>query len=138
MAVVYISFFVILAVVLITVSVGWAAIEARRKKKVVGMLETVAGKTPGVETTVLKDLGETREDGLTRLLANLNISKNIEAHIHQAGLDWTVEKLLYLPLAIVCGAIMFLAVFVLGATLCFWTVESVEVSSSFDDASSRT
>jgi tight adherence protein B len=93
MTIVYISFFVILAVVLITVSLGWAALEAQRKKKVVGMLETVAGKMPAAETTVLKDLGEQREGALTRLLANLDISKKIQAHIHQAGLDWTVGKL---------------------------------------------
>jgi tight adherence protein B len=94
MAIVYISFFVILAVVLITVSLGWAALEAQRKKKVVGMLETVAGKMPAAETTVLKDIGETREDVVTRLLANLDLSKKLHAQIQQAGLDWSVGKLL--------------------------------------------
>jgi tight adherence protein B len=106
MTIVYISFFVILAVVLITVSLGWAALEAQRKKKVVGMLETVAGKMPAAETTVLKDLGEQREGALTRLLANLDISKKIQAHIHQAGLDWTVGKLASMSaIAAVVGAV---------------------------------
>jgi len=107
MTIVYISFFVILAVVMITVSVGWAALEAQRKKKVVGMLETVAGKTPAPETTVLKDPGEQREDALTRLLANMDLSKKIQAHIHQAGLDWTVGKLMLMSaVAAVAGAVV--------------------------------
>ncbi len=93
MGIVYLSFFVILAVVLITVSLGWAALEAQRKKKVVGMLETVAGKMPEAETTVLKDAGVSREDIVTRLLANLDLSKKLHAQIQQAGLDWTVGKL---------------------------------------------
>ena len=43
------------------------------------------------------------------------------------SIDWTLAKVLYLPLVIVCGAVMFLSIFLLGATLCFWTVESIEV-----------
>lgn len=107
MAIVYISFFVILAIVLITVSVGWAALEAQRKKKVVGMLETVAGKTPAPETTVLKDSAVQREDVLTRLLANLDLSKKVQAHIQQAGLDWTVGKLMLMSaVAALVGAVL--------------------------------
>lgn len=40
---------------------------------------------------------------------------------------WTPAKLLYLPLVLVCGAIMYMALTVLGAVLCFWTVQSIEV-----------
>ena len=71
------------------------------------MLETVAGKTPAPETTVLKDPGEQREDALTRLLANMDLSKKIQAHIHQAGLDWTVGKLMLMSaVAAVAGAVV--------------------------------
>jgi ABC-2 type transport system permease protein len=40
---------------------------------------------------------------------------------------WTVEKALYLPLVIVCGIVMFFSLFVFGAVICFWTVQSIEI-----------
>src|SRR5512138_192251 len=94
MTIVIVSFFAIFAVVLIAVSVGLSAMEAQRKKKVVGMLETVAGKSPEAETTVLKDAGGAREDFLTRLATSLNISTKMQTQIQQAGMDWSVGKLL--------------------------------------------
>ncbi len=42
------------------------------------------------------------------------------------SVDWTPEKLAYLPVVILCGTVLYIAFFVLGATLCFWTVESIE------------
>ena len=43
------------------------------------------------------------------------------------SVDWTVAKLAYLPVVILCGMVLYIGFFVLGATICFWTVESVEV-----------
>jgi ABC-2 type transport system permease protein len=43
------------------------------------------------------------------------------------SVDWTLGKLLYLPLAISSGVVVFVALFIFGATLCFWTVESIEL-----------
>lgn len=40
---------------------------------------------------------------------------------------WTPAKLALLPLAIASGAAIFVAILVLGATLCFWTVETTEL-----------
>jgi ABC-2 type transport system permease protein len=40
--------------------------------------------------------------------------------------DWTLGKLAYLPVVIVCGTVLYISFFMLGATLCFWTVESIE------------
>ncbi len=57
MTILLVSFFGIFAVVLIAVSAGWGVLEAQRKKKVVGMLETVAGQTTLAETTILKESG---------------------------------------------------------------------------------
>jgi tight adherence protein B len=114
MTIVIVSFFGIFAVVLVAVSVGWSAVEARRKKKVVGMLETVAGKTAEVETTVLKDAGGIRQDLLTRLASSLNLSTKLQAQIQQAGLDWTVGKLLLaMGVAAAIGALLGLRVTVL-------------------------
>lgn len=42
-------------------------------------------------------------------------------------LHWTPAKVALLPLGIVSGAAIFIAVLILGATLCFWTVETTEL-----------
>jgi ABC-2 type transport system permease protein len=44
-------------------------------------------------------------------------------------LRWTPAKLVMLPLGIVSGATVFLAILLLGATLCFWTVETTELTN---------
>lgn len=50
----------------------------------------------------------------------------------QAGvIDWTLARLLYLPLVLGSGMLFFLALFVCGATLCFWTVESSQLINVF-------
>jgi ABC-2 type transport system permease protein len=43
------------------------------------------------------------------------------------SIDWSPAKLAYLPLALVSGALIYGALTVLGAVLCFWTVQSIEV-----------
>lgn len=43
------------------------------------------------------------------------------------SVDWTLAKLTYMPAVVFCGTVLYISFFVLGATLCFWTVESVEV-----------
>lgn len=45
------------------------------------------------------------------------------------GFSWTPLKLLVLPLGIVSGALVFIAILLLGATLCFWTVETTEITN---------
>lgn len=106
MTVLVISFLVIFALVLIAVSVGWSFLEAQRKKKVVGMLQTVTGETIVSETTVLKEAGE-QEDPLTQLVARFNLTQKLQARIQQAGLDWSVGKFLLLTAAgMVIGAIV--------------------------------
>jgi ABC-2 type transport system permease protein len=41
-------------------------------------------------------------------------------------IDWTVGKLLYLPVFVVSAGALYLMLFTLEATLCFWTTESNE------------
>jgi ABC-2 type transport system permease protein len=43
------------------------------------------------------------------------------------ALDWTPVKVLVLVMGIGSGALLFISVLLLGATLCFWTVESTEL-----------
>lgn len=45
------------------------------------------------------------------------------------GLLWTPLKLAILLIGIVSGAIIFVAILLLGATLCFWTVETTELTN---------
>ncbi len=44
---------------------------------------------------------------------------------------WTAAKLLYLPVVFVSAILFFGALFVIGATICFWTVESIEAINVF-------
>jgi ABC-2 type transport system permease protein len=44
--------------------------------------------------------------------------------------DWTIEKALYLPLVVLSGVVMYFSLFVFGAVLCFWTVQSIELINS--------
>ncbi len=43
------------------------------------------------------------------------------------GMHWTAAKVVALAIGIVSGSILFMSVLVLGATLCFWTVETTEL-----------
>jgi ABC-2 type transport system permease protein len=45
------------------------------------------------------------------------------------ALLWTPLKLVLLPIGILSGAIVFTAILLLGATLCFWTVETTELTN---------
>jgi tight adherence protein B len=104
-----VCFLGVLAMMLLLFSAGWHFVETQRKKKVVGMLKTVAGSEMVAETTVLKDLTGAGSDVLTRMLEGLNLTKKLQAQIQQAGMDWTVNKLLFvmLALALVGGALGF-------------------------------
>ncbi len=44
-------------------------------------------------------------------------------------LHWTLAKIVVLLLGIVSGSVIFVAILLLGATLCFWTVETTELTS---------
>lgn len=46
-------------------------------------------------------------------------------------LDWTLAKLLYLPLVITSQVCFFGGLFVIGSTITFWTVESIETVNIF-------
>lgn len=47
------------------------------------------------------------------------------------GIDWTLMKLLYMPIVILSLVCFFGGLFVIGATITFWTVESIEVVNIF-------
>lgn len=47
--------------------------------------------------------------------------------LYWTSIDWTPEKVLFLIVVLLSGAVMFLSLFVVGATLCFWAVQSSEL-----------
>jgi ABC-2 type transport system permease protein len=64
----------------------------------------------------LRRLGRVAQGGLALALA-----------IAWTSIAWTPLKVLYLLTALVSGVVMFSALLVLGAVLCFWTVQSIEI-----------
>jgi tight adherence protein B len=83
----------VFVVILISVSVAWNFFEAQRKKKVIGMLEAVAGDKTITETTVLKDAAGEAKDFLNNLVSQFDLAAKLQARIQQAGMDWSVGKL---------------------------------------------
>jgi ABC-2 type transport system permease protein len=47
------------------------------------------------------------------------------------ALDWTPGKVIYLPVVVLSAVVLFVALFSLEATLCFWTTEGTEVVNAF-------
>lgn len=47
------------------------------------------------------------------------------------GVSWSIGKALFLVAAILGGSCFFLGLFVIAATICFWTVQSLEVFNIF-------
>lgn len=45
------------------------------------------------------------------------------------GLIWTPLKLIILLISLLSGAVIFISILLLGATLCFWTVETTELTN---------
>lgn len=48
-----------------------------------------------------------------------------------AHIDWTWARLAYLPIVWVSAVAFYGAMFVIGATVCFWTTESIEIINVF-------
>ena len=46
-------------------------------------------------------------------------------------IDWTPAKLLLVPLTIASGVVIYMGLYVIGATVCFWTIKTPEVINVF-------
>jgi tight adherence protein B len=91
--IIFISMF---AVVLMAVGLGLKFVEDHRRRQVTGMLRTVSGETPLPETTLLVE--PAAGDSVERVLGRFTITQKLETDIQQAGMDWTVPKLLMMML----------------------------------------
>jgi ABC-2 type transport system permease protein len=47
------------------------------------------------------------------------------------GIEWSLDKVAVLSMALIAGTVIYFAIFVLGATFCFWTVQAKEVTHVF-------
>jgi ABC-2 type transport system permease protein len=45
--------------------------------------------------------------------------------------DWTPARAAMLPYLVICGSVIFLAIFTLGASIQFWTADASELANSF-------
>jgi len=89
-----IVFLAIFAAVLIASAIGFATIEAQRKRQVASVLKTVTGINPDAPRPIVLIQPEKDSDFTERLLRRLNLAGKLETDIAQAGLDWSLTTLL--------------------------------------------
>ncbi len=94
MAVVAVCFLIVFFLILFAVSAGLKFFEARRKKQVVGMLQTAAGEPVVAVASLLKEMEPDRETGLKGLLHSLQFTRHAQEQLQQAGLNWPATRLL--------------------------------------------
>ncbi|WP_256760060.1 ABC transporter permease [Cohnella sp. WQ 127256] len=81
--------------------------------------------------TVLQVLGSKFEfTRIGRLLQSVLVLAWAVSQIH---MDWTFAKIVTLILMIMSGVFIFTGIFILMATMCFWTIQGLEISSIFTD-----
>lgn len=82
-------------------------------------------------STVLQVIGSQFE--FTRIGRLLQSSGVLTWTLLNLLLDWNILKVLTLILMIISGVFIFTGIFILSATLCFWTVQGVEIANVFTD-----
>lgn len=53
------------------------------------------------------------------------------AAIWLVDIDWTLGRLVYLPVVLASAVLLYVALFAVEATVCFWTTQAVEVLNAF-------
>jgi len=53
------------------------------------------------------------------------------AAIGFVGIEWTVGRLVYLPIVLASAVLLYVALFAIEATVCFWTTQATEVLNAF-------
>ncbi|KIL35055.1 membrane protein [Cohnella kolymensis] len=82
-------------------------------------------------STVLQVLGSKFEfTRVGRLVQGIFVLIWAVTHI---SVDWNIAKAVTLLLMIGCGVLIFSGIFILAATMCFWTVQGLEVANIFTD-----
>ena len=73
-----------------------------------------------VEDFALRRVGRIVQAGLVLVVA-----------LQLLSIEWRLDKLFVLALALVSGTVIYFAIFVLGATFCFWSVQAKEATHVF-------
>lgn len=104
---VVIIFVAIFALVLLSASLGFKYFEARRKRQVQSMLQTVAGAPAVTVTKILRDEVDPEASVVEQMLTRLNFADRAKADIQQAGMDWTPTRLVgMMAVAAVAGGLL--------------------------------
>ncbi len=80
-----------------------------------------------VHSLILVASGEFRLRRLGRLTQG--VAGFILALLLLHGMSWTPLKLLILPIGILSGSLIFISILLMGATMCFWTVQTTELTN---------
>jgi tight adherence protein B len=103
-AIVFACFFVIMALLLFSISFGLRFYESQRKRKLVSMLRTVTSNGEEEHVNLLIDPDEKKERDP---LASMNIDQRIATLLSDAGMDWTTKRFfINSGLGFVVGAII--------------------------------
>jgi len=98
------AFLILFVVVMIAASVAYKFWDNKRKKQVSSMLQTGEEKAPEISISNL--LMEPTDDGrsiMEKFIEGLDVAQKLQAHMSQAGLNWTPMK--FLVISIVCAII---------------------------------
>jgi tight adherence protein B len=88
------AFIVVFALIMFAVSLGLKFFDARRKRQVAGMLQTVAGEAVVTISHLLKEIEPDARSGLKSLVKSLHFSRHAQEMLQHAGLQWTATRLL--------------------------------------------
>jgi tight adherence protein B len=86
-------FVVIFALVLTCVGLGMKFFEARRKKQVTGMLQTLEGTPTVTITNILRDEVDANQSVIDQVLTKFNFTDKARAELQQAGMPWSPTRL---------------------------------------------
>ena len=90
-----------------------------------GDFDRVLLRPVGVFTQVIgSDFRLRRLGRLTQGVLAFILALHLLPHLH-----WTIAKVLVLVLGVVSGAVIFITILLLGATVCFWTIETTELTN---------
>jgi len=88
-----VAFVVIFALVLVSVGLGMKYFEARRKKHVTGMLQTVAGQPAVTISNILREEVDANQSVVERVLTKFNFEDKARSELQQAGMPWSPTRL---------------------------------------------
>jgi tight adherence protein B len=104
---VLLSFLLMFALIVLTISLGFKFLETQKKKKVAEMLDSATGDPAQIETKVLIEPEKPAGVVLEKLLSRFDFVQKLETRIQQAGLTINVYSLLLLMMGLVIpGALL--------------------------------